>query len=148
MGELRKKLAWQQHILEEDWVIEAYAAQTLIPRPPADAAKSCTALRNANRCNKQGSVLLPVRHHAMDIFGTVAQYVVSADPLHKQEHRWTLYHPHLLQWWNQFVSGQLGVSWSPQVALPPKTPHRHHRSVALPIVILLCLYWDSMGLLA
>lgn len=51
LGELHKKLAWQQHN-EDDWIIEAYAAETLIPKAPAQAARFCTRLRNANRyCN-------------------------------------------------------------------------------------------------
>jgi hypothetical protein len=64
LGELRKRLAWQQHLVG-DWVIEAYAAQTMIPVAPIEAANSCGRLHNANRLAALPTVYKAVQRNSV-----------------------------------------------------------------------------------
>ncbi len=46
---LRHRLAWQQHFMEEDWVLESYATEDAMPKTPQHLAQLSARLSNSDR---------------------------------------------------------------------------------------------------
>ncbi len=46
---LRHRLAWQQHFMEEDWVLESYATEDSMPKTPEHLSKLSARLSNSDR---------------------------------------------------------------------------------------------------
>ena len=66
---LRHRLAWQQHFMEEDWVLESYATEDSMPKTPQHLAQLSARLSNSDRQAhlqhlhvNSGTVLLVVLH--------------------------------------------------------------------------------------
>ena len=47
--QLRHKLAWQQHFLEDDWVLESYSREESLPRTAEQLAGLSARLCNSDR---------------------------------------------------------------------------------------------------
>ena len=47
---LRHRLAWQQHFLEEGWVLESYSTEEAMPRTAEQLSQLSARLSNSDRC--------------------------------------------------------------------------------------------------
>ena len=46
---LRHRLAWQQHFMDEDWVLESYSTEDSMPKTPRHLSQLSARLSNSDR---------------------------------------------------------------------------------------------------
>lgn len=46
---LRTRLAWQQHFMDDEWVLESYSTDVSMPKTPQQVARQSAQLCNADR---------------------------------------------------------------------------------------------------
>ena len=47
--DLRHRLTWQQHFMDEEWVLESYSTEESMPKTPEQLSQLSARLSNSNR---------------------------------------------------------------------------------------------------